>query len=115
MSWDVDLEKNGKSVDVARHTEGGTYVLGGSIRAELNISYNYSPFYYKHLDNEDGLRWLHGKKAVECISRLKSAILKLGITRDSDYWKATHGNAGAALNLLLKWAESNPEAKFRIN
>lgn len=114
MSWNIDLEKNGKSVDVTRHTEGGTYMLGGSTKAELNITYNYSPFYYKHLDNKDGLKWLHGKKAVECISRLRNAISKLGTTKDIDYWKATGGNAGAALNLLLKWAESNPEAKFTV-
>ena len=30
-----------------------------------------------------------------------------------DYWAATPGNAGKALNILLKWAKQFPDATFK--
>lgn len=100
MSWDVSLMQDGKPVYVQPHTEGGTYKVGGNDRAELNITYNYAPFYYNHLDEKEGLRWLHGKTGAETKSALRSAIHELGVGQDRDYWKATPGNAGAALAIF---------------
>jgi len=115
MSWDIELvDEEGKLVKIPTHSEGGTYVLGGTNRAELNITYNYSRFYYQVLDKEKGLRWLDGKKAEETVNKLTQAITKLGITKDTDYWAPTPGNAGFALSILLEWAKLHPKATFKV-
>lgn len=114
MSWDVSLTKNKKLVKVEHFTAGGTYPIGGTDEAELNITYNYSELYYRYLDKENGLQWLHQRKAEDCIEKLEKAVKELGTEQDEDYWKATNGNAGYALNILLKWARKHPEAKFEV-
>lgn len=115
MSWDVDLSQDGTICRVSAHEEGGTYALGGLPEASLNITYNYSRFYYEALDKEQGLSWLNGKKAKETIGRLADAVGTLGTKQYSDYWAPTHGNAGHALNILLQWAKQYPEATFRVS
>ncbi|MBA7641795.1 hypothetical protein ES703_49480 [subsurface metagenome] len=114
MSWWVSLKENNKSVKVEHFTAGGTYPIGGTDEAELNITYNYSELYYRYLDKELGLKWLHQREAKYCIEKLKNAVKELGTKQDEDYWKATNGNAGYALNILLKWARRHPEAKFEV-
>lgn len=114
MSHDVELiNPDGSMVFVKPHQEGGTYVLGGSPEAELNVTYNYGALYHEHLDSK-GLDWLNGKTAKDTIARLQLAVKILGTERDPDYWKATAGNAGHALSILLKWAQDNPEAIWRV-
>ncbi|GAH37846.1 unnamed protein product [marine sediment metagenome] len=115
MSWWVSLEKNNKSVKVENFTAGGTYPIGGTDEAELNITYNYSEFYYRYLDKENGLKWLHQRKAKDCIERLENAVGVLGTKQYEDYWSSTKGNAGYALNILLSWARKYPEAKFGVS
>ena len=112
MSYDISLVKNHKSVKVALFEEGGTYVMGGSEIAELNITYNYSRFFYEQLDAKEGIRWLYGKKAKDCIKRLEKAVKELGTKQYTDYWAPTHGNAGYALAILLRWAKQHPDAVF---
>lgn len=112
MSYDISLVKNKKSVTVELHREGGTYCLSGIDRAELNITYNYSWFFHRFLDAEDGIRWLYGKKAKDCIKLLEKAVEDLGTDRFDDYWAPTPGNAGYALSILLGWAKENPDAVF---
>jgi len=113
--WITLIGKDGKVVEVPVHSEGGTYALGGLPEAELNVTYNYSKFYYQTLNKEEGIRWLNGKKAKEVQAALSLAIHKLGTVQHPDYWRSTRGNAGYALSILLKWAELYPEAKFEIN
>ena len=115
MSFDVSLEDDKGVVTVGSHEEGGTYVQGGTSDAELNVTYNYSQHYCETLDTVDGLRWLNGKAAKDCIDRLGKAIHHLGTAPDPDYWKATPGNAGRALNILLLWAKQHPDAVFRVS
>jgi hypothetical protein len=116
MSFWVYLEdESGETVKVPKHEQGGTYVMGGTEGAELNITYNYAPHYFKHLDKDEGLRWLHGRGGPEVIVRLTRALEKLGAERDRDYWKGTEGNAGFALAILAGWAIANPHAKFRVS
>ena len=111
MSYDIYLcDKTGKSVEVANHADGGTYVMGGTTDAWLNITYNYSPFFYDTIDPDQGICWIYGKTGKETLARLQEAISKLGTDRDSDYWKATPGNAGYALSILAEWARLNPGA-----
>ena len=115
MSFWVYLEENGKSVTVEEFSEGGIVVLGGSTVAELNVTYNYAKFFFEHLDKEQGLRWIHGKKASECVERLEKAVAALGTERNQDYWAATQGNAGRALAILLHWAGQYPNATFTVD
>ena len=114
MSYWVSLEcKDGNWAKVEIHSEGGTYALGGTDQAKLNVTYNYSWFYYHFLDEQEGIRWLDGKTAKDCISRLENAVEVLGTSRyDKDYWAATPGNAGYVLNVLLGWARQHPDARF---
>lgn len=113
MSWDVYLEKDGKPVEVDRHEEGGTYAVGGTTVAELNLTYNYSPNFHAALGFP--FRMLDGTLAENTIPNLEAAVQKLGTERADDYWKATDGNAGFALNILLGWAKANPNARWRIS
>ena len=122
MSYDIDLiGPNGEIVCVGSHEEGVAYVLGGSNRASLNVTWNYSWFYYKFLDTEKGIRWLYGKTCAECIPKLEAALKELdtpdyfgsGTRRyEKDYWAPTTGNAAHALRILLSWSKEHPEAHF---
>lgn len=118
MSYWVYLgDEKGDTVKVSRHAEGGTYALGGTDKAELNVTYNYGQFYRSYLcgDEESGLKWLNGKKAKDTTSKLETAIAALGVEQDEDYWKPTPGNAGYALSILLAWAKEYPEAVFTVS
>jgi hypothetical protein len=104
MSYDVSLDCAccGKSMDVPRHEEGGTYLEGGNTQAELNITYNYSLYYYKHLDAEQGLRWLYGKTGAACIDRLRAA--GLAILEDEELERAEM----AQIEARRRTAAANP-------
>jgi len=115
MSYDIDLidPETDEIAKVDNHTEGGTYAIGGIEQASLNVTYNYSKHFYDHLDAKKGIRWLYGKKAKNTAMRLRKAVKELGTQPDKDYWLSTPGNAGAALSVLLRWAEKNPECVWR--
>ena len=117
MSYDIRLIDpiTGETAIVpdGHDLRGGTYVLGGNDEAWLNVTYNYAQFYYMHLDSEKGIRVLYGMPGAQAIPLLEKAVTALGTNRDSDYWKPTAGNAGAALADLLMLARACPEAVFR--
>jgi hypothetical protein len=116
MSWWVSLnDEKGDPLSVDSHSEGGTYVLGGTHEASLNITYNYSEYYYKWINKEFGLRWLDGQRAWETINALAVAVENLGAKRDDDYWAATEGNAGYAASILLAWAKQHHDGIWRVN
>ena len=123
MSWDVSLlhpiTREVVDCGVNHGMTGGTFAIeidedGNympvSSLLELNVTYNYSPHYYRVLDTDLGLRWLHDKTASETIPKLKEAISLLGEDVDPDYWKPTEGNARKALEHLLAFAEKAPDA-----
>jgi len=120
MSWYVDLVVDGKPVQVEPHQAGCMQVaeLRGDelvaidrTDASCSVTYNYSLLF--GLAGFD-IRDMHGKKASETIESLKSAVEKLGTRRDEDYWKETPGNAGAALESLLHWAQQYPDATWEV-
>jgi len=111
MSYDVSLNDEHGPVTVPRHTEGGSYVLGGLPYAELNITYNYAEHYYALFG---GLRTLNGATGGSTIPTLEAAIDKLGVVRDPSYWAGTPGNAGFALSILLSWAHLHPDATWEV-
>ncbi len=114
MSYSISLScpHCASDVPVEAHSEGATIEVGGSARARMDITYNYGPHFYAEIDKELGLRWLYGQKAGNTIPRLAAAVKKLGTERDDDYWAATPGNAGHALNILLNWAAQHPSARW---
>lgn len=114
MSYDISLVKDGEVCQVNNHQEGGVIALGGSTDADINITYNYSFFFYNFLDKRKGIRWLYGKTAQETTPRLEKAIKKLtwGMASgvyEKDYWAPTFGNARRALEVLLGWAKQHPD------
>lgn len=112
MSYDVYLMEGDDTVKVESHSEGGTYALGGSDEARLNITYNYAEVYSLF-----GFRvWdLDGKTGQETVGQLKELVAKLGTRTFKDYWAPTPGNAGHALNILVGWAEQYPQARWRVS
>jgi len=110
MSWDVEIAKkndggeSGGVLEVDAHTEGGTFALGGTPTAELNITYNYDSLFTNAL----GVPFpsLHGKHIREVGPLLFEAAKKLGTKPAADYWKPTAGNAGHALMILANWCEA---------
>ena len=102
MSYDINVidPQTKETRQVQRHEmRGGTYAVGGSNEAWLNITYNYSKHYYPVLGH--GLNELDGKTIAEVSPALEQAVKILGTYRSLDYWEATPGNAGAALSDLL--------------
>jgi hypothetical protein len=114
MSYDVKLEDASGIVQVEPHEEGGTYALGGSSRAVLNVTYNYSAHFHAAFDGMSLRDAIHGKRASDVLSLLERGVHSLGTERDDDYWSATEGNAGHVLNLLLGWARQHPDATFNV-
>jgi hypothetical protein len=100
-------------VGVDTHAEGGTYALGGTSSAELNITYNYAP-QFKTVFGDAGIRDLHNKVARDTISALEIGVSRLGTQRSADYWENTPGNAGYVLSVLLAWAKQHPNAVFLV-
>ena len=114
MGYDISLiGEDGNSVQVDRFKEGGVQPIDGSTVADISITYNYSKFFYDTIDKEQGIRWIYGRPAGDCIDRLEAAIKVLGTYKDEDYWADTPGNTGHILAVLLKWAKDNPNAEFR--
>lgn len=100
-------------VNVTRHAEGGTYVVGGTDLADLNITYNYAEYIWQAL-GDGGVKMLDGRRAGDVAPLLAAAVEALGTERDRDYWKPTRGNAGYALNILYEWAQQYPDAIFHV-
>lgn len=112
MSYDIELLEpvTQKVIEFenAHQIKGGTYALGGTTEAWLNITWNYSKFYYRAF-GEQGIRTIYGMTGAESIPVLKSAMEKLGDDVVDDYWASTEGNAKKALAGLLAFAQMRPD------
>ena len=117
MSYDIDLchPITGEVLELEHPHEmhGGTYVLGGTTVMSLNITYNYSEYYYNHIDSELGIRWIYGKTGAETIPVLKKACESLADDVHDDYWEPTEGNAKQALLQLIALAELRPDGVWQ--
>lgn len=87
--------------------KGGTYALGGTCDPSINITYNYSQFFYAHWPS--GIRELYGKTAKDVVREIERVLPKMSGSPDSDYWASTEGNAKAALIGLRDLANLCPE------
>lgn len=120
MSWDITLEGAGP---VEKHTEGGTYQLGGTKEASLNVTYNYTEVtklviaeWPYGTDKPFRFADLNGRRAGDTIPVLTRVVEVLGNKPYApDYWAPTPGNAGHAASILLKWALRYPEATWRVS
>ena len=110
MSYDISIvyrDYDGETVrfDKRHNFRQGTYPIGGSDRAKLNITYNYAPIFRRVLELENGIWDFDGMDIYDTIPILEKAIAALGDAEPSeDYWEATDGNAKQALQQLLDLA-----------
>ena len=110
MSYDISLVdlKTRQPVEVKHHIEGGTHIIGGTTKADLNITYNYGECYNLC---QFTIRDLYGKTGKETEAKLAEVVEFLGIRQFSNnYWAPTPGNAGYACSILLAWAREHPDA-----
>lgn len=137
MSFDISLRdpvtKETIHFDILHQMRGGTYAVGGTSEAWLNITYNYSRWYYKEgvfPDNgEDyrGIRSIYGLSGAESIPVLENAIKTLedmseDLTEEEiknyeehdikGYWLPTRENAIKPLYQLLAMAKIRPDAEW---
>lgn len=117
MSWWVYLlGKDGEPVIIdPPHQEGGTYCMGGTDRAELNVTYNYGGLFHAAFDGLGFRDALQGKRAKDVTDLLERACERLGSHPSDDYWEASEGNAGHALAVLYAWALQYPNAVFEVH
>lgn len=112
VSYDISLREPVSNETIqfdSPHTiRGGTYALGGTSEAWLNVTYNYSKHFYGAM-GEKGIRTIYGMTGAESIPALSDAISKLGDDVDADYWNPTEGNAKRALCGLLAFAQLRPD------
>ena len=108
MSYDIVIKtKTGETLQLpTKHgLAGGTYAIGGTDKARLNVTYNYTRIFIRVL-GKNGIRSLYGLTPKESIPVLEAAIAKLGDAKPNpDYWKSCPGNAKKALLDLKCLAE----------
>lgn len=113
MSYGIRLvdakTKKGIELDNVHHLKGGIYTVGGTKKAYLNVTYNYSSIFYKIL-GEKGIRSIYGLTAKESIPILEKAAASLKDDVSDDYWEPTEGNVRKALLDLLELAKLKPDA-----
>lgn len=132
MSYDIDLcdPVTGEvlQLDAPHHMRGGTYAVGGTTDASVNITFNYGAILRKALGDgatsltewermfgggETGIRRIYGQTGAATIPLLSGAIAKLGDDVDPDYWKATEGNVKRSLMQLLALAQMRPDGVWK--
>lgn len=131
MSYDIELvdQITGKTLDLdaPHHMRGGTYAVGGTTQAHLNITYNYYRHFRRVFDDLSrprdkapqymidegvpavGIRTIYGLTGAESLPILDRAISMLGDDVDEDYWKPTEGNAKRVLIQLRTLAAMRPD------
>lgn len=112
MSYDIDLidpvTHETLELDTPHQMRGGTYAIGGTTQAHLNVTYNYAKILYRTL-GEFGIRTIYGKTGAESIPILTAAVGKLGDDVSEDYWEPTEGNVKKALLQLTALAQLRPD------
>lgn len=112
MSYDISLREpiSGKTIQLeeAHFIRGGTYAIGGTREAWLNVTYNYGMI-FRRVFGENGIRTIYGLTGAESIPIIKAAMNQLADDVSTDYWEATEGNAKKALAGLLAFAQMRPD------
>lgn len=104
MSYDIEVFDPATSkvivLEQRHYLKGGTYVLGGSNEAHLNITYNYAR-HFKRIWGEKGIRIIYGMRVADTLPVLATALPLLGDDMVDDYWAPTEGNAKHAILDLM--------------
>lgn len=112
MSYDIYLKDpaTNEIIQLPQKHEitGGTYCLGGTPEAWLNVTYNYATHFYRVMGKE-GIRTISGMTGLESLPVLGKAISKLAEDCHTDYWEPTEGNARRALCHLAFLAIMAPD------
>lgn len=134
MSYDITLNdpvtKEAIQFDTPHQMTGGNFCVGGTCEAWLNITYNYSRWYYKDgvfpakNEEKDGIRTIYDMRGAESIPILENAINTIeSMTEDlteeetkeyanggaGGYWTPTRENAIKPLYQLLAMAKMRPD------
>lgn len=129
MSYDITLcdpvTKDPLHMETPHMMTGGTYAVGGTTEMWLNITWNYSQWYYKeYAFGENGIRSIYGMTGAESIPVLKKAIEGLSKANEdlteaeiqdyiahevTGYWIPTRKNAIKPLYQLLAMAQMRPD------
>lgn len=137
MSYDIYLRnrvtKETVHFDTPHQMAGGTYAVGGTTEAWLNVTYNYAQWYYKdgvfpdNGEDNSGIRSIYGLSGADSIPVLEHAIKALeSMTEDltekeiqeykdggaGGYWTPTRANAIRPLYQLLAMAKMRPDAEW---
>jgi len=112
MSYDIYL-KDPNTWDTIELPEkhdvkGGTFAVGGTTEAWINVTYNYAARFEHAFSNDKGVRSIYGLTAAQSIPILEAAMSRLGDDTHPDYWEPTEGNAKEALRGLLELARLAP-------
>ena len=112
MSYDINLcdpvTRDVLLLDDPHDMRGGTYAMGGTREAHLNVTYNYAG-HYKRVLGEGGIRTIYGMTGAESIPVLQRAADQLGDDATGNYWDDTEGNAKRALYKLIALAKLRPD------
>ena len=127
MSYDIKLKDpvSGEIIqfDFPHQMRGGNYAVGGTTEAWLNITYNYSRWYYKAFGDK-GIRTIYEMTGTDSIPVLENAIIFLkdlqeDLTEEEieeyknhsvrGYWMPTRENAIKPLYQLLTMAKMRPD------
>ena len=113
MSYDISLrdpDTGARAIVPDGHNlQGGTYCVGGTGEAWLNVTYNYAS-HFRRVLGEKGIRTIYGMTGRDSVPVLTTAMAQLADDVAADYWAATEGNAKAALNNLRLLALACPDA-----
>lgn len=129
MSYDIYLKdpvtKEVIEFDEKHEMKGGMYAIGGTKEAWLNITYNYSKWYYKdYTFGEKGIRTIYGMSGAKSIPVIKKAIKGLESSKEdlsneekqayiennvSGYWLPVKENTIKPLYQLLSMAQLRPD------
>lgn len=127
MSWDIELvdpvTRETLELDEPHQMRGGTYAIGGTKEAWINVTYNYSRWYQKAF-GEKNIRTIYGMSGAQSIPVLEKAIKALeSMSEDigdeerrkceeqgaTGYWMPTRQNAIKPLYQLLALARMRPD------
>ncbi len=140
MSYDISLNDpiTGETLllETKHQMTGGSYAVGGTEEAWLNVTCNYARWYYKdgifpEKDGEKlGIRTIYGMTGAESIPILKAAIYELRDLNEelpkaeiseymknsvTGYWLPTKANAIRPLTQLLALAQMRPDGVWEGN
>lgn len=96
MSYSISIERDGKTLELPEpQTEGGTYAIGGSNLAKMDVTYNYSELF--SLANLDGFT------VNDALPILAHKVAEWGVLPAPDYWAVDPRNVGYACYVVMTW------------